>query len=256
MAEHSCPLSKWSIDYAKGECRLVRSFGEQDRATTDQLIQRNAADYVELSLAGPDVPDYNKYVTGRLSLKGHAADHDVFGFGRVREGAIPPIVRFMPTSGLLASFRQDAATATPSILQLWLDRNRRVVISLGNMAKPLRALGSCVDDLLTGYGFDPAEQRSLLQPVKPKSSPAPWFRAEDFPPHLNPKAPGSTVIVRVIAAADGQIEDCAVVKAGGDKQFEQLTCDLVRKRARFEPAIGADRRPTRSMLITTVAWQP
>jgi hypothetical protein len=47
-----------------------------------------------------------------------------------------------------------------------------------------------------------------------------------------------------------------VAKAGGSKDFEDLTCEIALKRARFLPAVGEDGKPIDSVWTARIKWMP
>lgn len=135
-------------------------------------------------------------------------------------------------------------------------RRYAVQLDMGPMKGALAALDKCMDDLATNWGLDPAEQRQRKSAPEPANNPGDWFKPGDYPAALNRSGVGGIVVLRLVVAADGSIQDCAVAKAGGDKTFEDLTCQLTKARARFHPAVGAAGQPIKSVWIRRIDWQP
>lgn len=50
------PASKWQMDYAPAECRLLRTFAEGKDKTTLQLGRLDVSDVLEMALAGQHMP--------------------------------------------------------------------------------------------------------------------------------------------------------------------------------------------------------
>jgi protein TonB len=53
---------------------------------------------------------------------------------------------------------------------------------------------------------------------------------------------------------EGHVGACHVLKSIQSPDFEKITCDLIRKRARFKPALDASGKPTPSYYVNTVKW--
>jgi len=63
-----------------------------------------------------------------------------------------------------------------------------------------------------------------------------------------------TVAVQVTVEADGRVSRCATVRGSGNAGLDEMTCRLVRERARFTPALDARGRPVASQAHTDFVW--
>jgi hypothetical protein len=82
-----------------------------------------------------------------------------------------------------------------------------------------------------------------------------WFRPDDVPPYLMQKSDGYwDVSVRLVVAADGTLRACIVQTSSGISDLDRLTCDLIKKRARFRAARWTDGSPVTGVYSTSVAW--
>lgn len=249
------PSTKWRLDYAPTECRLLRSFGAGADEVTIQFSKLTPDPAIEVALVGRRFPATDRPVPARLTtttvpaVEAHAQGHEA-------GGGMMASLRFRPNRALADAFASDAASGRPTRLGIGFVRGYGLALDLGRMKAPLAGLDKCVDDLVSTWGLDPAEQRARTRAAEPVGSPAEWFRPSDFPASLNAIGTGGVVVVRLGVGADGAVTNCAVAKAGGDKAFEELTCRLVRERARFTPALGAAGRPIASVWSSRVVWQP
>lgn len=250
------PSSKWQLDYAPSECRLLRSFGEGKDRVTLQLGRLDVTDAIEMALAGPHVPatDRDLPVTVSTATVAQVPGIQARGFAAGRD--TPATLRFRPDVDLPVALRGDAAAGRPTQLGIRFVRGYAVRLDLGGMQGALGSLDRCMDELVTSWGLDPAEQHRRKSEPEPLTDPIRWFKPDDYPASLNRSGVGAIVVMRLVVAADGTVRDCAVAKAGGDKAFEDLTCRLAAARARFRPAIGAGGRPIASVWIRRIAWNP
>lgn len=60
--------------------------------------------------------------------------------------------------------------------------------------------------------------------------------------------------VQIVVEPDGRVSRCAPVRGSGNAGLDELTCRLVRERARFSPALDAQGRPVASQTYTTFVW--
>ena len=89
--------------------------------------------------------------------------------------------------------------------------------------------------------------------VRPKGSPAHWFRAKDLP-KLDQKA-GLTTFDLTIDRS-GLPSTCSIVVPSGSENLDTAVCKTLLKRARFKPSMDADGNTTASVYRERVAWLP
>lgn len=89
----------------------------------------------------------------------------------------------------------------------------------------------------------------------PISDPASWMTSIDYPPTaLRDRREGRTEFEAVVDS-NGRVTDCRVIATSGASDFDDTTCRLVRRRARFRPAFGAEGKPVIGTYRNMVVWQ-
>jgi hypothetical protein len=249
------PSSKWQMDYAPTECRLLRSFGTGAQTVTVQIGQVVPAPPIELVLVGPRIPVTDAFAPAGLSTS-TVGDISATAQGFAAEGRFLSSLRIDPNPSLRDALVGDIAGGKPTRLGVTFARGYSTTLDLGQMKAPLAALDACMDDLVRTWGVDPVEQRARKTGPVPANDPGTWFRVGDYPLEQRRAAAGALVILRLGVGANGAVTGCAVAKAGGDKAFEDLTCRLATERARFTPALGASGRPIASYWAQRIRWQP
>ncbi len=250
------PTSKWNMNYAPTECRLLRTFGEGKDQILLQIARYDLRDELEMALAGPHIPptDDNVPVTVATTTFAEVPGIQAQGFAAMRN--VPSQLRFRPDIDLPKALRSDVAAGKPTMLTINFVRRYNIQLDLGSMKGALGALDQCSDDLIASWGLDPVQQRQLKTGPEPRESPLKWFRPDDYPAGLSQMGMGGAVIIRLLVGADGSVEKCVVTKAGGDKAFQDATCEAATKRAKFSPAIAADGQAVRSVWIKRINWKP
>jgi protein TonB len=61
--------------------------------------------------------------------------------------------------------------------------------------------------------------------------------------------------VRLTVSATGKVSDCAVRQSSGSQLLDSTTCSLLRRRARFVPALDAEGKPTEGHFDHIVTWK-
>lgn len=70
-------------------------------------------------------------------------------------------------------------------------------------------------------------------PLEPRTNPASWVTATDFPKHM--PAGGAGVTVKLTIETNGLPSACTVIRSSGYDELDQHACDLMMRRARFKP---------------------
>lgn len=120
--------------------------------------------------------------------------------------------------------------------------------------RAMAALRACEDDSLRRWGFDPKVIRSLRTPVKAAKSSLPWVKVTDYPEDALRQNASGSVLARLKVGVDGRVSDCLVIESSGNASLDATTCQLLRMRARFDPAIDADGKPTAGLTATRIHW--
>lgn len=238
------PSSRWQVNYADNECQLLRSFGTGDQMVALRFARSASSDTYDFVLAGPALPSLSRHlrITMRLDPQGIEAQYD--GFSSRLDGQDGRFLRIFDADvSLLSQFTPD---------QIMTVRAQDTVtrLNLTNVRAALAALQTCRDDLLTSWGFDLAAYRALQSPPIPIGNEANWVRSEDYPSTWE----SGLTTVRLVVGASGSVSSCAVVVTSGEVRLDNAACNALSRRARFEPAIGADGAPTEASVLKRVRW--
>ncbi|HEX8193288.1 MAG TPA: energy transducer TonB [Allosphingosinicella sp.] len=77
----------------------------------------------------------------------------------------------------------------------------------------------------------------------------------DYPPGLVEQAPSGVVWVRYVVETDGSVSNCTVTETSGHRAIDEITCDLIERRFRYDPARDGAGRPIRSNLVEKYEWE-
>ncbi len=265
------PSSKWVLDYAPESCQLSRAFGSGDDTVVAQFYEYQPGSVFDLNLIGKPIGDnFNEpAVRMRFGSSGNFVRKDAMA-GSV--GNLPALFlaarldNFDPTNAEIAGLeklapaeRSRRLTVTPAVEAAVTSATVRVAsriitLSLGSMGPPMAELRKCTADLVKAWGLDPIEQEALASGPEPRSSPGGWLTSSDYPQEA--LAAGSQAIIRyrLMISATGKVTACAVQSSIAKEDFGKLSCDLLTRRARFEPAMTADGVAVASYYVSKVLW--
>ena len=258
-------VSPWNLHYADESCLLARSFGTGRDLVHLRLEQTAPSNRFSAVLIGQAFRSV--HMTTDLTLTfgpgGGPDKRERVMTATSTVGEKLPMLLIEGASLQGASLPSKATAADPALPALegeagfsYLTIDRSIggdlQLDTGEMDKPMAALRACTDDLVRSWGLDPGVQSTLQRRAAPKGNPGNWFRPEDFPNAFT----GDSAVVRfrVVIDASGAITECAIPSATKGEEFERATCEVLRKRGRFEPALDASGKSVASYYTNTVSW--
>jgi protein TonB len=89
----------------------------------------------------------------------------------------------------------------------------------------------------------------------PRNNPATWVTTDDYRPSwINSEMVG-TARFRLQISASGKVDSCTITGSSGHPALDKATCDLVTRRAKFEPAKDASGAKASGSYTSSVRWQ-
>ena len=88
----------------------------------------------------------------------------------------------------------------------------------------------------------------------PKGNPGSWATTNDYPSRALREEREGTSGFRVTVGPDGKVTDCSITSSSGHADLDAATCDNVRRRARFTPAMDGEGNPTTGSYSNRVRW--
>lgn len=128
-----------------------------------------------------------------------------------------------------------------------------VSVTVRGTDKAMAAIQQCIDEALPGWGIDPKLLAGLRKPVTTIDD-HPVVTGDDYPREALDKNIQGSVVIRLHVDSKGLVQDCAVMVSSGSKLLDNPTCILALAKGKFDPAIGADGKPTDAPRIMRVEW--
>lgn len=101
----------------------------------------------------------------------------------------------------------------------------------------------------------PPVKLALASRAVPRASLASWFGDVDYPSAALRQRQEGTTNVRLAIDRSGAVAGCDVVGTSGSAALDEETCKILKRRARYRPALDAGRRPVDSVEQQTVRWK-
>ena len=93
------------------------------------------------------------------------------------------------------------------------------------------------------------------RPAKPKNNLSRWATTNDYPSRALSQEREGTTSFRVTVGLDGKVTDCKVTVSSGHGDLDAATCNNVKRRARFDPALDSAGNPTSGFYANRVTWR-
>jgi TonB family protein len=239
----SPPPQVWQLDWKNNYCAVSTG----DTATAGLAVWMTPGDpnpdlfFVGSPMAVPEVMlSFNDKVTllpSRESFSGWAMNMGADSHGRVLR---------------LLHLEEAFPAVFANSSEVRLEGMKQAIPTVGS-GKAIAALRKCIDDKLTAWGVDAKAYEALRMPA---TGPAGrWISRNDYPKDASAALEQGDVIARMDVDATGKVTNCTVVVSSGSKSLDSVTCASALRRAKFNPAIGADGKPTASQRIVRVAWR-
>jgi TonB family protein len=258
--EELAPISPWRVDWTQNTCLLRRIFGTDNDTVLLAFERFEPGDSFDLTVTGTRLQkvmgtrDYSVAFEPGGRVKNVALEETA----TMSDGA-PSLLAGSLTLAPLTAGDQQAQPVTPAmeagITSVALSRRgRRIVLKSGPLAKPFAELRRCTDQLLQSWGLDVEQQRTLSRRPTPTGNVHGWLSGADYPMNALMAKEQAVITVRLMVGADGSVTGCEVLRSFAPPTFQDPTCRLLTRRARFEPALDASGKPVASHYINRIKW--
>jgi hypothetical protein len=256
------PISPWNVDWSETTCSLRRAFGSKDDPSILTIERFGPTPSFQLSIISNEFKSFQQ--GGAVQLKfGDNKPRRITTVSPGRSGASGKAILFFGSQSLAQPIETDdedwdppvtpATEAAVKSISVSYFGHERVFVT-GPMDKPFAALSTCTDDLVKFWGLDPKQQATLTQRPKPLASPATWIKSADYPAAMLTGGKQALVSFRLSVDARGIPTACEIQRSYNDKKFDDVTCTLLVRRARFSPALDAAGQAIASYYLSTVRW--
>jgi hypothetical protein len=263
------PTGPWAMEYADETCRLVRNFSDGETALTLAFERSFLGPWLRLGLSSDGLTARSGTTQARFrytsDTRSRSSELLRSSLADGRQGFLLPSASLLSPEELeydretpfagLAQHAEAEIVAAEGISTITFSEgfNEDPVLRIGPMAAPIRAMQACVTDLVVGWGIDPQRFATMSRHASPDGNPQSWLSYRDYPPELLRAGRGGVLSLRLIISEEGTVERCLFdVEVRGP--FEDIACNRIKQRARFNPGLDADGKPVRAYWSVTVRF--
>ena len=252
--------SKWEMRYDADSCELLAKFGEGSQQVFVRMIRYEPGSKFDLMLYGQMFRSTEPWQSMTIAF-GHSspfsrpAGAGTSGDARLRF-VIAKSLRFdstdaYPNTTVQVGAKQEAAVDS---ITFSLEQGKAIRLETESLAPPMAAMRACTDDLIKTWGYDPAIYAKLTKPPTPTTSPGSWVLEKDYPFGALMAGHSGIVQFRLEIDETGKIAGCHILQGFKSSDFDKLTCDLIGRRARFDPALDIAGKPVKWYYVNSVRF--
>ena len=94
----------------------------------------------------------------------------------------------------------------------------------------------------------------LIRPPEPRGTIASLVNPLDYPASALAARQQGIVRFRLFVGPDGRVAGCAILRSSGSSALDSATCQLIRRRARFTPALDSNGNAAAGTVDDQIAW--
>ncbi len=242
------PTGAWVVDFAPSQCIGTREYGTREK---------------------PLLLVFKPSVLG-----------DVMTLAIIRDGKEPEVLQhsvtlkldqLSPISASLLAFSPKGSNRRAELINLPLEafaalrRSKSLAIAgagirsqsfaLQGMIPLMKAMDTCLADLRQVWNVGEVAQSKLKQGPRSKKPLNRYFDADDYPLVAARAEQTGTLAFALLIDENGKIADCTVLATSGVATLDSQSCAIIKERAVFIPAIGADGKPAKSATMQRIRWE-
>jgi len=231
------PTGKWLVDFADAQCVASRAYGEEQFF----LKFSPMGDVVQVGLmrpagfSGPRPVDALMRPGTGAAFKGSAIAYSPGKSGQRIYLVNLPVAEFNRLSG------------SPTLALQFGDLRRELAVS--GMSALAKVMMQCIDHLQSIWIADDNKG------PKAKANLGSYFTDGDYPADAIRWEESGTTVFALLVDESGRVADCMVTQTSKHASLDTQTCAILKARARFDPAIGADGKPRKGRLLGRIEWK-
>lgn len=245
------PAGGWTVDFAEERCVALRKYRAGEKDVLVALEPAPKGDSVIVTLRLPEDVALEKAMNadrgaGKLTLNGRrVSDYLV-----ARRPADPGLL-------VVSGYRRDqgGSVALEELADLEMrSPSFAARMPLPDMAKLAPVMAKCNQSLLASFGLSEADQQRLATWPTAKAPIASYIEDEDYPADAIRNEEQGRVLVRFWVSAEGLATSCAVRQSSGSALLDRTTCEILQRRARFDPARDKEGTAMAAPAFAEIRW--
>jgi TonB family protein len=246
-AEPRPPTGKWVVNFDAAQCIASRNYGTAKVPFFLVIKAPPVGNVIQLAVMlkgrreAPEQLEAKLIVDQRPPLRASVMAYTPKGGGLRAHRINLPSADFMPLRQA-----KSLEIQSPGLTETF---------ALSQMEPLLKTMEQCVADLRTVWNVaDPTGTQSKLK-ERAKGNIASFVSNDDYPAVALDQNQTGIVAFALLIDEAGKVADCTVIETSGAASLDSQSCAVLRIRAKFTPAVGADGKPAKDALVGKIRWQ-
>lgn len=253
-AEPKQPTGKWTVETLSNECLLVRPYGSPKKPLFLALSQAPMGGGFHFTVLYGSRWTALKSGIAQISFDNEAPIEAAYGARLLRSTSKQIEVDTLRSVVIDTEEESERIGKNAGSVSFAIRGEFTGTFALPEHDQALAALNDCATALGVRWGYPIAEQQRLAKSANHPGGLQSLFSADDYPQRAVMFGERGRARIRIKVTDKGETSDCAVLASTGSPDLDRATCDVIRRKARFSPALDHDGKPIRSVVVTTVYW--
>ena len=240
------PVAKWVVDFAPEHCTASHTYMADGAELVVAIQPVPTRDTATLLIQAP-----RKLTTWESeAAEVHIGSDRIELGGRVRA---EPVVKPGFSRYVIGLKRENYEKLLATGRLTFNGQHLRAQFNLQNLAALSKVLAQCNRTLLESWGL-PADAQAALASFPEPKNPSAIFNPNDYPNRAANR--GAIGEVHALTSVDsaGRVTGCRIMRSSGHADLDEATCEAIRKRGRFSPALDRTGKPMASPYLFTTRW--
>jgi TonB family protein len=241
------PTRGWVVNFDDAQCVAFREYGSAQNPIQLNLKVQAIGGVVQVAISRKGTSILANQVKGTLTIDGRPPVRiSMLAYSPAGSG-----LRVHSMNLPAAEFDFVRQAKQISVTADGLDDS----FALSGMAPMLKAIDDCVLDLRRVFNITDAqagETSSLKR--RTRANIGRLITSKDYPRDALDRSQDGRVKFVLLVNEKGRVADCTVIETSGVAVLDAQSCILLKERARFQPALGADGKPAKDAVTAAIVW--
>lgn len=241
------PTARWVVNYDDAQCVATRNYGTADKPLFLGLKPSPTGSVMRVMLVRNGGSSAAEQRPAWVRFDGQAAiAAKALSFGDSKTKQLVASIN-LP----MATFAANRGASSIEIRGSWFNEQLAVPGLPGVMA----AFDDCLANLRKVWNVGEEYESGIMQPARSTRPLAQLFRSSTYPAQAIREGDTGRVGIALLIDEAGKVRDCMIDETSGFATLDTMSCYTISTQARFEPALGADGRPTKSASFHRIKWR-
>ena len=241
------PVGKWVVDYDLAQCVASRNYGTTSKPLWLVLKAPPVGNVMQVALLQQSKAPAGYKDEARIVLDDERTVKVSVLAYRPEGAKLRTYLMNLP----VADFQPARSAKRLSVRFSGV----REDFALTNMEPLLKTMDDCVADLRGFWNVSDSDALGSTHKERASADLSKLFDSSDYPQAAARIGAEGSVRVAMLIDETGRLSDCSVTETSGVALLDAQACALIKKRAKFRSAVGADGKPAKDALLQRIVWR-